>query len=281
MTFIVVLIALLVERFFDWSHLRNWNWFYGLQRSVIGKFPQLSAYVVILLSVIPLLAGLGIIYYFIQGLLYGFITLLLNLFIILYCLGPQNLWADTFGAINQMQQGDTQLAQDKLSATFGIPLTVSDPQLREKVLLDRMFVESHRRVFAIIFWYVLFGFFGVVLYRAVSVANDPTREAVPALGESARKIEGVLDWIPVRIYTFLFALGGHFVQVLSRWQRHLLKGLEDNDLLLAECGNAAIGVTEASMIPEDGSAERHAINLIDRVFILVLVIVALSSFLIW
>ena len=31
MTFIITLIALLIERFFDWNHIRKWRWFLRYQ----------------------------------------------------------------------------------------------------------------------------------------------------------------------------------------------------------------------------------------------------------
>src|SRR5687767_10740942 len=120
MTFIVVLIALLIERFFDWSHLRKWNWYNIYQRAIVRQLPGQSPSVVLAAIIIPLLLAVIFIEFMVKGWLYGAIKLLFALFIFIYCLGPQNLWADTFACINALSQGDSHLASEKLKLTFGL-----------------------------------------------------------------------------------------------------------------------------------------------------------------
>ena len=52
MTFIVILIALLIERFFDWSHLRYWRWYVAYQRIIMQKIPSVSPYLILILSIL-------------------------------------------------------------------------------------------------------------------------------------------------------------------------------------------------------------------------------------
>lgn len=280
MTFIVILIAVLVERFFDWSHLRYWRWFYLLQYKTTQAFPKLSPYVIVALTVLPFAIIVGLIHVFLDGVLYGFALLIFNVLIVLYCFGPQNLWANIFASANQLDQHDVQLAHDKLLMTFGITET-KNLSLMHKELLNRIFIESFHRVFAIIFWYLLLGAPGVVIYRAIIIANDPTHESLPEISHASGQITDVLDWVPVRLYTFLYALGGHFVQVLSTWKQYVLKGLGFNSSLLIECGRAAIGLDSKIDLSESGSTIKQTVNLIDRVLIITLILIALGSFIFW
>jgi hypothetical protein len=53
MAFIITFIALLIERFFDWSHLRRWRWF---SKCLMVLNQRLSAWpvaVVFLLAILP------------------------------------------------------------------------------------------------------------------------------------------------------------------------------------------------------------------------------------
>ncbi len=279
MTFIVTLIGLLIERFFDWSHLRKWSWFKSLQDAISKRFPGKSAYITLALTVIPLVLIIALIESALSGLLFGFIKFLFKLFVFLYCLGPKNLWADSFACINAIVQGDKEFAMSKLKSAFNIS-DINQAQSLHQYLLNSIFIEANRRVFAVLFWFVIAGPVGAVFYRAIVLsANDGQgQDPTSGIALSARKIESILDWIPVRLFTFLFALGGHFMQVLSVWRKQAVLGLSSNETLLTECGVAALHIDE-NKLPEDGLAERQAISLLDRSFVISLVIIAIISLL--
>lgn len=279
MTFIVTLVGLLIERFFDCSHLRYWHWFHVLQEAVQKRFSAKPAYVTLALTILPVVAATGILELILAGWLYGFIKLLFCLFIFLYCLGPQNLWADTFISINALVQGDAHFAADKLKSAFGMT-DITYSQSLHKQLLSHIFIEAERRVFGVLFWYVLLGPMGAVLYRLVVLSMMDAGEIASGSSLTARKVCAVLDYIPVRILTFLFALGGHFVQVLSVLRKRLLEGLGSSDALLLEGGVAALSQDQSNQIAEDGSVERAAIGLLDRSLAISLIIIAVFSLLI-
>jgi len=275
MTFMVSLITLLIERFFDWSHLRQWHWFLAYQRAFLERLTGQSPYLVLILTLLPLLVGVGVINFALQNVLFGFIKLAFQLVVVLYCLGPKNLWADSFASINAFTQGDAHNAADKLKAAFGIN-EVPSSQEAHRLFLNAIFIAANRRVFGVIFWYVVLGPVGAVLYRTISlsVTEGAKVEALAILSAPARLFETLLDWVPVRIFTFLFALGGQFVQVLTCWRKKVLLGLDGNEILLEECGQAAVGIVEGK-IPEAVAPETAAISLLDRVFIIVLVLIAI------
>lgn len=284
MTLIVTLISLLIERFFDWSHLRHWYWYTTYQRTIrkrIAIKSVYSPYLVLAYSIVPLLivcAGTQIL---IQGWLYGFIRLVFDLFIILYCFGPQNLWADAYASINVPTQGDAYYAADKMKTSFGAT-GPSYSQSLHRHFLNTIFIDGERRVFGVLFWYVLLGPVGAVLYRSVTLSAEEmaNHDVISELSQAARAVEAIVDWLPARFFTFIFALGGHFVHVLSCWRKKVLLGLNGNEILLTECGIAALGIENQQNIPEDGSTERHAIGLLDRSFVIALVIIAVIALLV-
>jgi len=55
MSFAALFIALLIERFFDCSHLRNWAWYAKYQRMVAQKLSGQSPYVVLAALAVPFL----------------------------------------------------------------------------------------------------------------------------------------------------------------------------------------------------------------------------------
>jgi len=55
--------------------------------------------------------------------------------------------------------------------------------------------------------------------------------------------------------------------------------VDSNKTLLAECGTAAMGLDDHAQIPEDGSVEKSAINMLDRAFVIALVVIAIITLL--
>jgi AmpE protein len=275
MTFIVILVTLLVERFFDWSHLRQWSWYGAYERTVIQKLSSSSPYLVLAGAILPLVVALVIIDHLTRDLIYGFPFLVFQLIALLYCYGPQNLWADSFASINTFTKDASPAGTEKLKATFNVS-TGSDTESMQRQLISQIFIAANQRVFAVVFWFGVLGLPGALLYRLVSVSS--TASTNPDINASARQVELLMDWIPARLLTFVFALAGNFTRVLQVWRQRAIQGAESNDVLLSECGMAAI-TTESEKIPQDGSLERSAIGLLDRVFIIVLVAVMVLVFL--
>jgi len=276
MTFIVTLIGLLIERFFDWSHLRHWGWYSKYERKVLARLPNLSPYAVLAVTVLPLVIVVIIVQFLLQGLMYGLLSLLFQLFLFLYCLGPQNLWADAFSSINSLGKSDSA-AGDKLKASFGV--SAGDAGQIHRQLLDGIFIQANIRVFAVIFWYALLGPAGIVLYRLVCLSSD-SEEVSPKLAQSAQMAEDVLNWLPAKLLTVLFALGGNFGHVITCWRKKMTFSLSGSDQLIADCGLAAIGKEDQDVIAQDGAIARSAISLLDRVFVITLVLVLLYSLLV-
>ena len=271
MTFIITLISLVIERFFHWSHLRHWRWFNLYQRWLShSRISRLPSFVLFLLSVLPATFLVALMNYFLNGWFYGVLKILFGIAILLYCLGPKNIWVQSYRCINQLHKEDPKIAVDCIQAEFGIG-SIDTSQQFHQAFTRAIFIAGYQRVFAVVFWFVLLGPAGAVLYRSITLMSE---ESPLGLTYTAKQIQQLLDWIPIRILTFIFALGGHFTRVITCWKKSVLKGPETNDAMLAECGMAALDV-EGNAIPEDGVAERDAISLLDRVFVMALVILAI------
>lgn len=264
--FITVFITLLIERFFDWSHIRKWSWYATLEKVVALKLTHVSPYMVVVATIVPLVLGLIIVNWLFGHILYGLLYPVLQVVGLLYCYGPRNLWVDAFAAINSSGKG--------MVTGFNISASHS-PQAMQQQVLNQIFVTANERIFGVVFWYVFLGLPGALTYRLVNVATEYSQstEAVQA----AQNIQNVLNWLPVRAFTGLFALAGNFSRVLQNWRRYAVAGVEGNEVMLYECGIAAV-TENADHLPPDSSVEKNAVGLLDRVFIIVLVIMLISVF---
>lgn len=239
MTFVVTLIALLIERFFDWSHIRNWNWFVQLQRYITQRLQGKHPGLILAASVLPVALIAALIAYIFHGMLYGVIGLVFDLAILLYCLGPNNLWAE--------------VVTNKVTGVKNI------------------FVAANRRILAVIFWYLFTGVLGAVIYRTLAVA---AQSAEPEdVRQYAENSEAILDWLPVRFFALLFAAGPAYKKVLDCWRKNLPTGISNNETTIAECGVAALNMDTVSTA--NSATLKAAISVIDRTLIILLVLVAI------
>lgn len=274
MTFISILIALVIERFFHWSHLRHWNWFQRYQHFLSVRMGTRSNVLLLIVAVLPIVLIFGFLGWLFSGWLYGIPKILFGILVLLYCMGPQNLWVQIYGCIRVLNKEEPQAAIDQVKTTFGFAVP-DQPQAFHQAFTRAIFIAANQRIFAVIFWFIVLGPAGAVLYRAVSLSAENVSFGIMTVATQALRL---LDWIPVRIFSFLFALGGHFTKVFSFWKKYLREGIHFNDTLLGDCGIAALSPPDIQNIPEDGSMENEALMLLDRVFIIMLVFLALVVF---
>lgn len=267
MTFIITLVALIIERFFHWGQLRHWRWFVAYQTWLSSHVKHASSYLLLALCIVPFVLLVGLMNGLLCGWFYGVFQFIFGVIILIYCLGPQNLWVQTYSCINQLHKEDPKLVLESVEKAFGISPPES-PQSFHQAFVSAIFIAGYRRVFGVVFWFVVLGPMGAVLYRMIALCAEGSPMGVT---QAATRLQSILDWIPVRILTFLFALAGHFTKVFSIWKRSIKEGLHANDNLLRTCGIASLDYP----LSEEGSAEKEALTLLDRAFIIGLVIVAI------
>ena len=270
MAFIITFIALLVERFFDWSHVRRWRWFGKCLQVINQRMGGWPTWLLLALAVVPPVLIVGVLNHYLAGVLYGVLKLLFGLFMLIYCLGPANFWAQAYQCLGVQASDDLTLAFDRARSAFGV-VVCDSPQAFHRAFTNALFVEANRRVFAVLFWFIVAGPAGALLYRLL----DVSRASGLTLARPAEMLLGWLDWFPVRLFTLCFALGGHFTKVIQHWRHDVLTWPKMNNILLSECGVASLDVLEAERIPEDGTAEKETLHLLDRVFVIALVVVAI------
>jgi len=240
MAFLVTLIALLTERFFHWGHLRQWKWldyYFSRAESLRGKALQPAVSILLLLPPVILVA---IVQWILDGRLHHLPALLFDTAVVLYAMGPDNFWETFYAGRFHSSEGEAAGVDTGL------------------------FVAVYDGVFGVLFWFWILGPAGAVLYRVVVQAGMRTG----SFSEGAVMARNWLDWIPVRLFSFLFAFAGQFAPAFACWRKHALEKPSVSTPLLAECGRAALGTTGAA-------SGEEALSLLDRVLIIMLVILAL------
>lgn len=152
----------------------------------------------------------------------------------------------------------------RLSSSEIVRLTIEDGIL-----------ASHRHVFAPLFWFMLLGPSGALLYR-LSVAMSQ-REAAPAtpesgfaiprdaFGEFSRQAFEVLDWLPARLTAVTFAIVGDFEDAIYCWRTQAQQWHDAAAGILLASGAGALGVKLGQPLPEAlGVEERPELGMGDE-----------------
>ena len=279
MALVCIIFALLIERSLTaLDSLRNFRWFdvysYNMMHRLPGIDKQGAASIIILL--LPVLIPVGVLQYYLSGLFYGLFSFGYSLVILIYCLGS-NINRDIKLYIQAREAGDHALAQQRASIIIGKPAAEISLQQTEQVM-HGLLQQSNMRLFAVLFWFVVLGPEGALLYRLTchTLLHSPSQ----TLSRAAQRLEAVLSWIPVSLMALSFALAGDYENVSEGWRSKS----KQNDLgasnyhTLIKAGIGAIGDCE----PGDEIACIQAMrSLLKRSLVIWLAVIAMLTLIGW
>jgi AmpE protein len=141
-----------------------------------------------------------------------------------------------------------------------------------------LFILTYERLFAVIFWFVVLGPSGLILYTAtISLRNYLLAANHQNLLFYVMRIKALLDWAPIRLLGLSYAITGHFSSVFRLWPAHLRTGLSADSRLAVEYGCAALGINENIL----DKAQAEIVQLIDRALLFWLLVIGLLTLAFW
>jgi len=282
MKLIILLIVLGLERYFGvgeklkrfycfnpylkWLHemLGKQSWFSGFAGAMVTILP------------IPIIVTLlcALFTHSIQG-TKGLMGLILASAILLYSLGPRDLYRQVYAYINgQGKEGGETTHEIESQLLDGA--SIAEPQAMTKSI----FWQANESLFGTLFWFMLFGVFGALFYRCAVLLRQASSQGNSSFANqniASQQIQNVLDWVPVRIFTLFFALVGHFNASFTHWLENIVTGLNNNRRFISEGGLIALGPVKAEKGSHHAEEYHAALSLIDRSLIVFLAIVALFT----
>lgn len=173
-----------------------------------------------------------------------------------------------------------------------------------RLAIEQGILSSHRHVFAPLFWFVLFGAAGAVLYR-LSLEMRTRWEAAGGTGvaetgrfaDFAERAFQWIDWLPARLTAVTFAVVGDFEDAVYCWRTQAEQWVDAASGILLASGAGALGVRLGLPLPDaigievrpelglgdDADVEhlQSAIGLVWRALVLCLLLLALLSLANW
>jgi len=210
MALICILIGIIFDRSSDiLENRRNLDWFDQYSRWMLKNMPGLNSqgYSSIVILLLPVMLLVGIIQNWIGGNSYAVIELIFALSIFAFCLGPRDLSRQINRYLDARKNGNEAAAINEASA-----IMLSDapeaPDQQTIEVLRGVLHAANDRFFAVIFWFVLLGPFGALLYRLSSHTRYSSDNA--NLIKAARQLQAIMAWAPAHLVAIGYALTGNY-----------------------------------------------------------------------
>lgn len=204
-----------------------------------------------------------------------------------------------------LRVGEVQKARQLLAAWRGGDAERLSSGEVARLAIEEALLASHRHVFAPLFWFVVLGPAGALLYRlarhfaqAWNGRGSPIQGAeLGEFGDFARRAFAAIDWLPVRLTAASFAVVGNFEDAVYCWRSQAGRWPNEADGILLAAGAGALGVRLGMPIgaediggdrPEMGVNEdadpdfmQSAIGLVWRTLVMALLVLVLLGVASW
>jgi len=206
---------------------------------------------------------------------FGLFDLILSVVVLFFCIDARDLKNKLNPYFDNLDKADVHAAANTV---VGI---ISDDSIGNMADLHRavskaILLKSFEQIFAGLFWFIVFGIYGVTTYFLMTLIRQNALKVNPnyiELAKRAAEIQAVLEWLPARLLGFSYALVGNFNKGYGYCSKHLWSGLSEVKKFAVDSGLAALDVSQ-NISDADQNENNAALDVINRVLIVWLVGVA-------
>ena len=184
-----------------------------------------------LLALAPPLLAVALLQWALHGPLWGVLGLLFGIVVLFCAWGPRDLDLDVAAIVDAPDAAARAAAIARLS-----PDAADAP-----ALVAAVFHAARRRWFGVLFWFLVLGPSGAVLYRLLAFAAEDA--AAPLPGDNAggaQRLLAWLDWPVSQLMALFMAVVGDFDTVFSAWRQHGGAGFDPDADFLGAAGRASV-----------------------------------------
>lgn len=198
MKLLIIVLCIAAEKYAaQVGHLRQRQWFSSLTHLLKAQFPAVHPAAMLSLIVFPIVFIVWIILHAVG--VWSAAGFFVQAILLFFCLGPDTIFP-------------------------GTPFKLSS-------VPEDYFYYANTQWFAVLFWYLVLGIEGAIVYRLIELASQEDQLKV-----ITAPIMGYLDWIPARLTGVLYLLVGNFDQGYPFVLKNGWSGTEKNAAFLVGCG---------------------------------------------
>lgn len=215
--FIVVIAILFVQVWGAQNPFHNDQWF-ALWRNKLRQTLSPSPHLHFFLALAVPLAGLGLVLWLLAQLSEWFL-LPAGVILLLYSFGRGEFSALIRQYTRACAEDDWDKARQR-AEKIGVSteaVAAGDWSNLHLQMLDEAAYRGFERMFAVLFWFFVFGPLAALAYRLAYLYAEQEQSSA-----FAKKILWGLEWLPVRVLGLSFAVTGNFVGCMQCWRERVL-----------------------------------------------------------
>ena len=244
------------------ASVRHYGWYADWLRWLGARFPEDSIWRGrwgIALALVPPLLAVGLFQLALDEPLYGLAGLVFGIAALFYAWGPRDLDLDVDAIVAAPDAAGRREAASRLWPEG------ATPSLDGGSLVEAVFRNALRRWFGVLFWFLLLGAFGAVLYRLTELAaeGEAAQELPGETAAGARTLLAILEWPVAQLLTLAMALVGNFDTVLGAWRESGGASLSLDNRFLGAVARASVKTElaeEAADYAEDNGSGAAALT---------------------
>ena len=279
MSLIIILLGLFLDRTFEQLRgLRRFEWFGKYSKWMLQHIPGLNAMGAssIVLLLFPVMLVVLLLQNWLDNALFDIFSFVIGLAIFVYCLCPADLDHDIDNYLEARTSGNEEEAQKFATRLMGKTASASPDQQSIEVM-QAILTQANSRIFSVIFWFILLGPFGALLYRLTHLSMQSTNSQVTS---GARKLEAMMAWAPAHLVAIGYALTGSYEGASEAYRE---KSQEED---LSECNSltlvsAGFGALRECHPGEETACIRATRGLVLRTLIVWLASIAVLTLIGW
>ncbi|WP_439509552.1 regulatory signaling modulator protein AmpE [Marinimicrobium koreense] len=256
MTFLsVFLVLVLVQWWGSGAPLQKDGWFdrylHWLEQRPSRAWPKLQ---LLLAVVAPALVLWLLTWAVAEGLSQGWL-IFIAVPVLLYSLGRGDFSAEVQAYVEASEREDSVSAARHLAALQGNAVEDADPEdwaSMHRQALKTIAYRGCERMFAVLFWFLVLGPAGALMYRLSVLYRERSESA------QVHRWLWLMEWPVVRVMGFTWAMAGNFDSCFFRCQRDLGDTRQGTSVLLYDQMLGALGRTEPE--PADSAVDLDMIR---------------------
>lgn len=245
--------------------VRHYGWYDSWLRWLDEKFPDDGFWRGrwgIVLALLPPLFVVALFQIALDNAVLGLPALLFGVAALFYAWGPRDLDHDVDAIVDAPDTETRRAAASFLWLQATPPLQARPPsdsvrwEIDGAYAVEAVFRNALRRWFGVLFWFLLLGPVGALLYRLTAIAVQETSVArLPVdTAAGARLLHALLDWPVAQLMTLSMALVGNFDIVAGAWKENDGAAFAPDADFLAAAGRASVRSELADEAQEDVEA---------------------------